>query len=91
MARKQLSHKEKIEQIGNKLTNLALDMEKQAKEAGHITPTLANAMTNALRTSIEAFKYLDACSDLELALVEQDLSSKAKAKLDEIAKLLSEK
>jgi hypothetical protein len=100
LARRQLSYEERIEQIGNKLVTLALDMEKQAKEEGRITPPLANAMTNALRTSVEAFKCLaiwKADRDERDSRIHEnqgvsgDLSPKSQALLEEVCELLRDK
>lgn len=77
-------------QIGNKLTNLALAMEKQVKEEGHITPTLGNAMTNALRSSAEIFKYLDGSDTLYVIQSDTDkgLSTADRKRLDKLTELL---
>ena len=90
--KKQLTYKERLEQIGNKLVNLALSMEKQAKEEGHISPTIGNAMTNALRSSADIYKYLDSGDTLSVIVDESSkgLSRADKKRLDEIIKLLSE-
>jgi hypothetical protein len=91
LARKKLSYREKIEQIGNKLTNLALKLEKQAEEGGgKISSNMGNTIANCLKSSADVFKYLDgvdASVDISVDM-KCGLSKKDKERLDEICKLL---
>ena len=94
MAKKrQLTYKERLEQIGNKLVNLALIMEKQAKDKGYISSDIGNAMTNALKSSAAIYKYLDSGDTLSVIMDEssKELSEADRQRLDEIAKLLKAK
>ena len=90
--KKQLTYKERLEQIGNKLVNLALSMEKQTKDKGYISSDIGNAMTNALRSSADIYKYLDSGDTLSVIVDESSkgLSRADRKRLDEIIKLLSE-
>ena len=88
--RKQLTYRERLEQVCNKLVSLALNMEKQAITEGHISPTIGNAITNALRSSADILKYLDSVDDIS-TLTDNDtigLSRADKKRLDELCMLL---